>query len=95
MQEEQNVCGMESTCFLLLLPICEDVFLKSLVGHLYKLLFYHLQVKLFSSKCFRIISVKIQISCAPSASLYYAFSSLSLFQEFCLLWFEYLLLERR
>lgn len=47
MQEEQNVCGMESTCFFLLLPICEEVFLKSLVDHLYKLLFYHLQVKCF------------------------------------------------
>lgn len=77
-------------------PICEDVFFNVLCWSSLWVTSYHLQVETpFSSKGFGITSVKIQISCTPSGSLYYSFSSLSWLQKFCLFCFEYVFLERR
>lgn len=47
MQEEQNACGMESTCFLLLLPICEGVFFEVSRWSPLWVTIHHLQVKPF------------------------------------------------
>lgn len=56
-------------------PICEDVFFDVVCWSSLWVTSYHLQVEtFFSFKCFGITSVKIQISCAPSGSLYYLYS---------------------